>query len=429
MLDPSANVGKALSRHSGNLRFFAPYTPVVAAVAAAVAALSIGYNFTGSIGSAWHVLLVPSMPQPFSDLQAITHALDCAAKGIDPYAHICDPYGRPLNYPAAWLLLKYLGLGSKQTNLIGCALIVMEVMAFLMIFRTRNRIGRRIVFFAVLSPPVLLGLERGNCDIIVFCLLVFAVFAAQRFSVSARKTFLGTSISVLAALKLFPIAALASLFNQRRDVFQLLLWGAFGLLLVFMTSSRSELRAVYSGTPFGSFGMYGSGGILLAASRVLALQMQPIAIRMLSLALAVLVAIGGMLYAARNPSRHGLFPVLTENDAASLLAVAGLAIFCLTFCLGTNYSYRLIFLIGTIPALLKAYENNSNRTAAYLLVGLIAFLWSFLTVPPQVFEHIHVVVYLYYPIYYVINVLGQWAVFAWASGWLGSMMYRGIRMR
>jgi hypothetical protein len=58
-------------------------------------------------------------------------------------------------------------------------------------------------------------------------------------------------------------------------------------------------------------------------------------------------------------------PPLTNRDFTDDLCLAGLSIFCLTFILGTNFNYRLIFLAGAVPALICAFEHT--REARHLI--------------------------------------------------------------
>jgi hypothetical protein len=80
-----------------------------------------------------------------------------------------------------------------------------------------------LAFTAVISPPVLFAVERGNIDILIFFLSVVT------FYFSAGRDSLGTTfvqcglIVVLSVLKLYPIASATVLAHKR--------WGYAGIVV------------------------------------------------------------------------------------------------------------------------------------------------------------------------------------------------------
>src|SRR4029450_3053042 len=121
---------------------------------------------------------VPAAPTLFFDARVITSGLDCSRMGFDPLTYNpCDISGRPLNYPRVWLLLRSLGVGQSQTDVLGIIFIgVFFASFFLLICRLTMGEGA-IVALAVCSPSVMFGVERANSDIVVFALVAAAVIA------------------------------------------------------------------------------------------------------------------------------------------------------------------------------------------------------------------------------------------------------------
>ena len=96
--------------------------PVLAGVAAVVLALLVGTHLRGSLSGAWQILHVPSLSPLFADTRTITHAIDCFRSGQDPYTIAVrnfDPWHRDFYQPPIWLCLRYLGVTSRSTNIIG----------------------------------------------------------------------------------------------------------------------------------------------------------------------------------------------------------------------------------------------------------------------------------------------------------------------
>jgi len=62
-----------------------------------------------------------------------------------------------------------------------------------------------------------------------------------------------------------------------------------------------------------------------------------------------------------------------------------LAVFCFSFLLGSNFNYRLIFLAGTLPKLIEAFDEKSHHRLLIAPVTIVALLWA--TRFPSVMNH------------------------------------------
>ena len=121
-------------------------------------------------------------------------------------------YNLPYRWRNVWITLaSYVFYGWWQPWFVGLMLF------FAAVFRLVGRItvgAAGLYALALLSPPVLLGLERTNTDLLVFALLVLAAPLCAR-AFPSRCAGYGL-IVVAAMLKLFPIAALVPLVHPSR---------------------------------------------------------------------------------------------------------------------------------------------------------------------------------------------------------------------
>jgi hypothetical protein len=84
------------------------------------------------------------------------------------------------------------------------------------------------------------------------------------------------------------------------------------------------------------------------------------------------------------------------------------SVFCFSFLLGANFDYRLVFLLGVLPALLSAYDAE-QRTGSLVAAGaIVLFLWvsrvsSHLLVPFEILD---------------------WALFLVGVMWLAQTVFR-----
>ncbi|MGH7560641.1 MAG: hypothetical protein ACRENB_06460, partial [Gemmatimonadales bacterium] len=126
----------------------------------------------------WDLFRVGAFRTGFSDLAVILAGFDCTRLGHDvQLENPCDPFGqRPMNYPRIWLALRASGLGLDDTVWLGTvlgALFVLAALAFLC--RRRLSPGEGVLgALILLSPSVLLGVERANGDLLLFLLVLGA---------------------------------------------------------------------------------------------------------------------------------------------------------------------------------------------------------------------------------------------------------------
>src|SRR2546421_5893557 len=129
----------------------------------------------------WRRAGVPHVSPSFTDMRSITSGWECTRKGLSVVPHDpCDRWHRPVNYPKLWLAPSFLGLGPSSTVYLGVA----AVCAFLAsVWRLAGRvqpIGGLVYAGAICSPAVMLGIERGNNDLVVFSLVVLALVVFPR---------------------------------------------------------------------------------------------------------------------------------------------------------------------------------------------------------------------------------------------------------
>src|SRR5207244_13532726 len=117
----------------------------------------------------------------------------------------------PAKFPRIWFDgFAGLGLGPGSTDYVAVFFAAVFLVAFLaLIAPTRYRDA--LVYGAVLlSPAVMLGVQRGNADLLVFGLLALGLLALRRWSAGGT----GQALFLLGAiLKLFPTLSLPSLFR------------------------------------------------------------------------------------------------------------------------------------------------------------------------------------------------------------------------
>jgi Glycosyltransferase family 87 len=298
----------------------------------------------------------------------------------------CDPLGwRPANYPNLWMRLSFLGLGQGDTTALGISIgVVFLASIFLLAGRLVWWEGL-IWSVLVVSPSVMLGVDRGNVDLLLFTLLVLALVALGRAGRVSRV--LGCGLIELAALlKLFPIfAGVAVLHWRRRPALAafaavVLVFGVYALVI------RHEIETIRTVVPAVVNLSFGAGVIVDAlreryGETAFLVSDRRLAIGLLGLA-ALATAIGVATVLARRRREQ------PEPSTRLPWLWAGGAVFlgCWVFT-ENSFDYRLAFCLLAVPQLLEWARQKEpavpfSRAALLLLVATLwlsdtqPFLWS-----------------------------------------------------
>src|ERR1022692_2977232 len=120
----------------------------------------------------WQIFGVSTHDVAWLDLKVITSAAQTAAEGGNPYvANPHDPTGRPLNYPSPWLLIfsgHFTPAGLAAVALGFAAAAFGTVLLWMKSFSMRAGV---FVGLLLISPSLLLAVERGNTDLPIFALV------------------------------------------------------------------------------------------------------------------------------------------------------------------------------------------------------------------------------------------------------------------
>ena len=386
--------------------------PALAAVAFVALALYVGYEIHDGMYRAWAMLHMPALSPLFADTRTITHSIDCLRSGQDPYnVRTFDPWHRLYNYPPLWLDLRYLGVTSRTTVLMGTILAIMTTSALLILFRSRTWATAAIAFLAITSKGVLFAVERGNTDQVIFFLLVLGFFIIDRCSVAVRSWLRGVLIVCLTILKIFPIAAVVALMRNRRAMVTALLTAVLCIAALIVTCG-SRLPFVLANTPQDLFVSFGSFPFFVAifshTSHVLTALVQH-HIKVASIG-AFLLAMVSIIAGLSFRDKLNLFlPLLDFEDSRGGIAAAGLAIFCLAFVRGSSYDYRLIFLLGALAYLVEDLNRRTSLRSLPAAIALLLLLWK----PPELSTFFQLV---------------DGLVFAGACAWLGTSILDRLRI-
>jgi len=219
------------------------------------------------------------------------------------------------------------------------------------------------------SPPVVMAVERGNVDLIVFVLVAAGLLLNRRWPASAV---LYPFLLAAAMLKLFPAGAFIAILRERRwraVVVTLLMAVSFGF---YMWSILPDLQAIIRNTEYGRGHSFGAQILVRAL-------LERIAPAWAGQATLLALAAVALLGAASTVA--GWRTALNADPAQAWRLDAfrvGAGIFLLVFSLTSNWDYRLMFLLPTVPQTLHWIRGNTQwRRPAFVGLALLVFqMWA-----------------------------------------------------
>ena len=308
---------------------------------------------------------------PFLDLQGILAANEAAGRGLDPYAlNPLDAYHRPFLYSTWWLWPGSPGLTRADTTWLGWLLVAATLVTALLMWRVRNRREALVAGLILLSPAWLLAVYRANNDLVIFVLLALAVWALQRSHRAGRAV--GALLTgAMVILKYYPVAAIIGLLRaaRRREVLVL-----FALVAgVVVLGWPSLLPAIAAISHYG-FLVTASVGLEAFGVKVLGESLAPYVPSAVG-GFAGLAAIAAGYQLAQGNTAAAPSSPEGENRLMSAAVFGAVLLGC--FLIGTSYNYKLVFLWGLLPWLVRdAPEILGRKKARVLLVLLIAACWA-----------------------------------------------------
>ncbi len=285
----------------------------------------------------------------FADLRTIPTAAFYAANLTPRGANSFDLWGRAFNYPEIWIFLfDFLrALRLDPVLVVGYGQILALAGAALITVRRLKHTGERWLLIALLcSPPIVLLLERGNSDTLIFllCLLSLRGHSVGR----------GIAIGLAAALKLYPLVWFLPLWGLTGKRAPLVLglsltaplWG-----WTLLQSTEILTATPHSGDGSTAFGLRATRNSLgWWAEHLYGITLPSPVI--LAGSLVSLLLIGLVFYAF---NRRNITQITDDIAASSLwpLLLAFGFLHLALFVMASSWAYRLIFFAPVAFSILR----------------------------------------------------------------------------
>ncbi len=328
--------------------------------------LYISENHFGSYSFAAKYLGLDAIPY-FIDLKILLCGIDAIRNNQNPYDVICFGGVAYFNYPIIWkifVLIPYFSL----VNYINIGFIIITIFYY----ATINFIGKinfleSIIYsLFLISPSIILGLERCNSDIIIFILLMQILYLKDKVYIQSLFLFL------ISMLKLYPIGAILMIFNDQLNFKKkaIIFVGFILLFSLYFYIYYDNISLVSHKTPRPYGGMsYGLGEIpsLITYGHFKDAKL----LFFISFAITLLVWII-YFYHKINPFLNKMVIEIGNTGKAYFM---GSGIFIVTCLIGYNWEYRLVFLLLTLPQILK-WAKKKEALSYLIIVILLLVVWQ-----------------------------------------------------
>jgi len=385
--------GTATSSEDNSAPRFSPFAPIAGCCVLALISWLYAYHSTiyREILDLW---MDQPWQEPFLDLRFVTGVIDCWGQGIDVYLHNpCDPLGREHNYSPLWLRFTFLPTGHEWLNWLGLGLIGCFLIAVGFLQRSRRTSDRALFILAMLSSSSAFAFERGNFDLLIFSL---AVFAAVCLDGRQPARLCGYAAILFAGmLKFYPLVLFVLIFRERWKSIVAIGAALAAALVTFYIMFRDELprMAVNVPTSFPPGQGWGAKGLprglndlfpkVLAEFGYRAGWVDPLRDTHLAAYGVLVVLLAASLFCALRIAHRASVAASLDSLSPSgkLFLVTGAALVCGCFFLGQSLPYRAIYLLLALPGLLVlSHASDARRIFRWGVAAVLFVLWQ---VPPR----------------------------------------------
>jgi len=262
-------------------------------------------------------------------------------------------YGEPLLY-----VFSLFGFKVSGTKIIGFILMFFFSFTISSILPTETFKNKICALFILTSPPVLLLIERGNIDILIFVLILISTYMwTKNYHVLALSLITFTALFKFYTIPIYLLLYILEVNKKIR--LKVLIFSVPATLYCIWNLSR--IRSSYPGGFSRKFGAgiwtdyieYFTGTQISQPLRLL---------------------IGFLVFSLCFMQLNRLsFPLIEKNESSYLqvLFYVFITVHLACFAAGLNFDYRLIYLIGTFLTFMLIEKNTNFEMVHSIILGLI----------------------------------------------------------
>ena len=313
----------------------------------------------------------------FADWAAVLGANICRELGHDVYLkNPCDPWGRTHVYGDILLYFHYVEKFKNFYYFVLPAIInYIFVVAVLSSFRFKTFKTYFTTTIILFSFPVILALERGQFDIVIFILMVLIAYFKN-------KVFNFIILVFVTISKFYPIVLGIILFFEKnlKKIFINLLIFLITISLIFFIQSDQMIKIFENRGQSAGFGVYEFsliGTIKFFKNSIFLVNGTNYSIFIFVLFLLIPSAIF-FVRITKYFFKESISNNINYNFFEDRLYIFSSVIILFCYFAFSNFVYREIFFIGLLPWILKTKESNLDQKffSIYYYLIISKFLFS-----------------------------------------------------
>ena len=313
----------------------------------------------------------------FADWSAVLGANICREMGYDVYLkNPCDPWGRTHVYGDILLYFPYVGKFKNFYFLVLPAIInCIFVITVLSSFRFKNFKTYFTTTIMLFSFPVILALERGQFDVLIFILMVLIAYFKNRIFNFIILVFVTIS-------KFYPIVLGIILFFEKniKKIFINILIFLITISLIFFIQSDQMIKIFENRGQSAGFGVYEFsliGTIKFFKNSIFLINNTNYSIFIFVL-LLLIPSVIFFVTITKYFFKESISNNINYNFFEDRLYIFSSVIILFCYFTFSNFVYREIFFIGLLPWILKTKESNLGQKffSIYYYLIISKFLFS-----------------------------------------------------
>jgi len=200
-------------------------------------------NFFVPYHKFWRRLGVPALKNPFMDLGLVLGGFDCdrLTGEVSLTNNSCF---NQISYPSSWSLLTWLGLEQRDTIFLGVFFALIFYGITLIIIGRLNYQEAVVYALILCSPPVMLLVERGNVDIVIYSWLGVGLIIIKNSRALIFRLCAYLLIFFWGVIKLFPIFGLTVIIKEKRNLFLFLAAIFTTAFITYFLASIEEMKTI-----------------------------------------------------------------------------------------------------------------------------------------------------------------------------------------
>ena len=355
----------------------------------------------------WKMLGVPSLLPSFIDLREVLGGFDCTRLGYDVlYNDPCsvaaggDALGHgklnsPMPYPRAWWWFTFLGLSETQTVILGFTLAILFYSSILLLIGKIGLFEGFVYGLILISPPLMLLIERGNVDSVLFIMVIAGMSLSRQSSILFLRAVSYSILVITAMLKIFPVFGLLLVLRERKLwfwIFSFALIIVTGFYFYFISEEIMAIKHFFSAQHLREKHSYGWKVIGIALQIFFtnpklgsSLKFTSLFVLWFPICLIYLLLMGKWLFSIGKdwfekmktqkgfdlePQFFDLNPDFTLDGFR-----IGAAIYIGSFAMGWHYDYKLCFWLLAIPFVFELIKEG-HWMARPSLIAIFSMIFS-----------------------------------------------------